>query len=94
MSILPKKYKIVNNIDQYAGFDVPKQFVPMIQEITVDIRDVLIIIFNYPKLFEHVKAYFLSQIPQNIPFLEGFIKDIEYNTVSKRLRNKAILPKI
>jgi hypothetical protein len=94
MSILPKKYKIVNNVDQYAGFNVPEQYKPMIQEITFDIRDVLLIIFNYEELFERVKAYFISKIPPNIPLVKGFIKDIKYKTVYHRLEDKAILRKI
>ena len=33
MSIPQKKYKIVKNIDQYAGFNVPAEYVPMINQI-------------------------------------------------------------
>lgn len=94
MSNPVKKYKIVKNIDQYAGFKVPEEYVPLIKEITIDIRDVLIIILSYPRLFHHVKAYFISQLPPEIPLIKGFIEDINFNTVNKRVRSDDILPRI
>jgi len=60
MIISKKKYKIVKNINQYAGYEIPKKYEPIINEITIDIRIILSIIFNYKELFDNVKAYFLK----------------------------------
>ena len=93
MIISQKKYKIVKNINQYAGAYIVKPiYVPMINEIKVDIRDVLFIIFKNKELFDNVKDHYVKQIPFPI---KGFITGINHKTVIEQLnKEKDILPKI
>jgi hypothetical protein len=99
MNIPQKKYKIVKNINQNAGYVVPQQYVKMVEEIKIDFRDVLLIIFSNEVLFNNFKNYIVTQILK-IPKLPlskmvtDFINNIKYDTVIKQLNKDDILPKI
>jgi hypothetical protein len=92
MNITNKKYKIVKNINQYAGYEIPKKYEPIINEIAIDIRIILLIIFGYKNIFNNVKAYFLKIFSDNMLII-NLINDIKYETVHEQVKKKEdILP--